>query len=455
MPDRVGTSRLFADMTSTILSRCTLSRMGGVATLISAAAACPAHAGISYKLDRASAAPGTTVHVQAVYFNDGDTGGRWQPPRDLVLQWRSPSGSVVRSLAHADSDDLDFNVPVNNFARMSWSAVVPSNATGLQAVSIEGEPALMALDATGLAAIAGKPADVPVVDARTGKPLPPAVVAGAGASPDAGPAPTQAAAATSASGTAGDGATAAADQNPAFDWLRANLSEYQPMYFDLRTRDRTTAKFQVSLKYRLFSPDRGQQPGFLDHLYLGYTQTSVWDLQGDSRPFLDTTFNPSLFWLSDNIWQSKDQDWRLGLSSGVEHASNGKSGEDSRSVNDAFVQPALNYRLEGGSTLTFAPRIKGYFALGNQNRNYTDYTGWVDWHLRWAQDNGLVASVMYRQGDSARRTTQLDLAWPLKRTFLNMNGYLHLQYFNGYGDTLLGYDQRNRSQIGIGLSLVP
>ncbi|AOB30403.1 phospholipase [Bordetella sp. H567] len=419
--------------------------LGGIAALLSAAAAFNAHADISYKLDRASAPPGTNVHVQAVYFNDSETGGRWQPPRDLVLQWRSPSGAVVRSLAHADSDELDINVPVNNFARMSWTAVVPASATGLQAVSIEGEPAMMALDASGIGAIASKPADVPVVDARTGKPLPPAEVQATGVSPDGGPAPTQAA------NTAAPQPTG----NPAFDRLRAGLSEYEPTYFDLRTRDSTTAKFQFSFKYRLFTPNRDEHPGFLDHLYLAYTQTSVWDLQGDSWPFIDTTFNPSLFWQSDKIWQSKNNDWSLGLTSGVEHASNGKAGDDSRSVNDAFVQPALNYRFDGGSTLTFAPRIKGYFALEDQNRDYTDYTGWVDYHLRWAQDNGLVASVMYRQGASSRRTAQLDLAWPLKRTFLNMNGYLHLQYFNGYGDTLLAYNQRQTSQIGIGLSLVP
>ncbi|ANN71090.1 phospholipase A [Bordetella bronchialis] len=431
-------------MPRTVSQRLT-RQLGGIAALISAAAACTAHAGVSYKLDRASAAPGTRIQVQAVYFNDTEAGGRWQPPRSLVLQWRSPSGAVVRSLAQADSDDLEFNVPVNNFARMSWTAVVPTNVTGLQAVSIEGEPALMALDASGIGAIASKPADVPVVDARTGKPLPPAEVEATGVSPVEGPAPTQVAAQSAPDSTG----------NPAFDRLRAGLSEYQPTYFDLRTRDRTTAKFQFSFKYRLFTPERGEEAGFLDHLYLGYTQTSVWDLEGDSRPFIDTTFNPSLFWLSERMWQSKDNNWSLGMASGVEHASNGKAGDDSRSVNDAFVQPALNYRFQGGSTLTFAPRIKGYFALGDENRDYTDYTGWVDYHLRWAQDNGLVASVMYRQGDSARRTTQLDLAWPLKRTFLNMNGYLHLQYFNGYGDTLLGYNQRQRSQIGIGLSLVP
>jgi outer membrane phospholipase A len=421
-------------------------RLGGIAALLSAAAVFPAHAGISYKLDRASAAPGTTIEVQAIYFNDTDAGGRWQPPREIVLQWRSPSGNVVRSTARAESEVLDFNVPVNNFARMAWRAVVPAQATGLQAVAIEGEPTLMALDATATAAIASKPADVPVVDARTGQPLPAKEVSAIGASPDAGPSPTSVAAATPAGTASG---------NPAFDRLRSGLSEYEPTYIDIRTRGRTTSKLQFSLKYRLFTPDAGKEPGFLDNLYLGYTQTSVWDLQGESRPFIDTTFNPSLFWQSDNMWQSADQNWRVGLAGGVEHASNGKAGDDSRSVNDAFLQPGVNYRFDGGSTLTFAPRIKGYFALGDQNRNYTDYTGWVDWHLRWAQDNGLIASVMYRQGDSARRTTQLDLAWPLKRTFLNMNGYLHLQYFNGYGDTLLGYDQRQKSQIGIGLSLVP
>ncbi|OWT69149.1 MULTISPECIES: phospholipase A [unclassified Achromobacter] len=415
---------------------------GGMAAL--AAIAAPAHAGISYTLDRAAAAPGTTVRVQAVYFNDGSAGARWQPPRQLILQWRAPNGQIIRTPAQAESDARDLNIPVNNFARMSWSAVVPAEVHGLQAVSIEGEPALMALDTGtggGTSVVASRPATVPVVDPTTGQPLPAPEVAAAGASPAAGPAPTQ----------------AASDVTPAdpnrLSGVLAGLSEYQPMYFDIRTRDRTTARFQVSFKYRLFTPD-ASDPKFWDKLYLGYTQTSLWDLQGESRPFIDTTFNPSLFWLNDNMWTSQSQNWRAGLQAGVEHMSNGKAGADSRSVNDAFLQPAINYRFDGGSTLTFSPRIKGYFGVADENADYSDYAGHVDWNLRWAQDNGLIASAMYRQGASSRRTTQLDLAWPLKRTWLNMNGYVHLQYFNGYGETLLGYDQRHRSQIGIGFSLV-
>ncbi|ANY17266.1 phospholipase A [Bordetella pseudohinzii] len=409
------------------------------------AAGLPAAAGVSYRLDRPSAAPGDTVRIEAVYFNDGNDLARWEPPARLVLQWRDPQGQVVRTFARLEGDPSALSVPVNNFARLSWAAVVPVSARGLQAVSIEGEPALMALDATGREAgtLASQSADVPVTDARSGQPVPEAAVVAAGASPQGGPAPDSVA------------REQAVTQNSGFDRFRSAISAYEPMYFDIGWRGRTTARFQLSAKYRLFSPADGRDPRWFENFYLGYTQTSLWDLQGDSMPFIDTTFNPSLFWKSDRLWSSADATWRAGVNTGVEHRSNGKDGEDSRSLNDAYVEPALYYRLSGGSTLSFAPRVRAYFGVADENRDYADYAGHVDWKLRWEQDGGAVVSAMYRQGDSRRRTTQLDFSWPLKRTFLDMNGYLHLQYFNGYGETLLGYNQRNESQFRIGLSIVP
>lgn len=402
-----------------------------------------ATAGVSYRLDRPSAAPGDTVTIEAVYFNEGNARATWEAPPELVLQWRGQDGQIVRSLAKLQGGKASYSVPVNNFARMAWTAVVPTTARGLQAIAIEGQPAMMALDATGRdsGTLASTPAPVPVVDPRTGQPVPPAVVAAAGASPEGGPAPDTVAASTY--------------QQSAFDHFRSAISEYKPVYFDIGTRGQTTARFQISAKYRLFSPSGNRPATWGENFYLGYTQTSLWDLQGDSMPFIDTTFNPSLFWLSDNMWQSANQSWRLGMNTGVEHNSNGKAGDDSRSLNDAYIQPQFNYRFDGGSTLTFAPKVKAYFGVASENSDYADYAGRVDWNLRWAQDNGAVVSAMYRQGDQRRRTTQLDFAWPLQRTWLNMNGYLHLQYFNGYGETLLGYNQRNESQFRIGLSLVP
>src|SRR3546814_3975061 len=120
--------------------------------------------------------------------------------------------------------------------------------------------------------------------------------------------------------------------------------------------------------------------------------------------------------MSGNLWRSPAQNWRLGLNTGVEHMSNGKDGEDSRSLNDFYVQPAVNYRFGSGSILTFAPKVKAYFAVANENSDYRDYAGSVDWNLRWAQDNGAVVSAMYSQGAYRRRTTQLDFAWQLQRT---------------------------------------
>ena len=65
-----------------------------------------------------------------------------------------------------------------------------------------------------------------------------------------------------------------------------------------------------------------------------------------------------------------------------------------------------------------------------------------------------MVTALYRQGDQQRRTT----SWTSPgrcSAWLNMNGYLHLQYFNGYGETLLGYNRREDSQFRVGLSIVP
>jgi phospholipase A1/A2 len=47
---------------------------------------------------------------------------------------------------------------------------------------------------------------------------------------------------------------------------------------------------------------------------------------------------------------------------------------------------------------------------------------------------------------------QVDASYPLRKpTFGNLGGYIHLQYFNGYGESLLDYNRKLRSQFRIGL----
>ncbi|KAA0910371.1 phospholipase A [Pusillimonas sp. ANT_WB101] len=412
----------------------------------------PALGGITYKLEQAHASAGETVDITAVLFNDGDNALEYTAPKNLVVQWRNQNGQPIRSLAYLAGGGGSVTVPVNTFVKLAWKAVVPSTVHGLQAVNIEGTPTMLALDTSPLdkSAIAGTAADVPVVDAgaarvqgQTDPVLPTNVVVAAGASPNQGPAPNNSVAMASSSS---DG----------FDRFRNAISPYEPIYFDAgRNHGRTDARFQISFKYRLFQPKDPINPDFIDNFYLGYTQTSLWDLSAESHPFVDTSFKPSLFWRKDALFFSPEKSAFLGLATGVEHESNGKDGDDSRAINFGYIQPEFNYRFDGGGTLTFAPKIKAYFGSGDKNPDYADYAGHVDWKLRFAQDNGLVLSGLYRQGTAGRNSTQIEAAWPLRRTFLNMNGYLHVQYFKGYGETILGYNQKVGSQFRVGLALIP
>lgn len=418
-----------------------------------ALAAAPAIAGITYQLDTTQASPGETVRIKGMLFNDTDSEMPWTPPPSLVLQWRNETGKVIRSLAQLESSSHQVNLPINNFAAFTWKAVVPTEAKGLQAINIEGEPVLLALDTSALhqSPITGTPAAVPVVDAGAASPgqasdpvLPTGIVTAAGADSTEGPQPP----ATTTIAAVDSGSAA-------FENFRNAISPYEPVYFDVGQKGGSNARFQISFKYRLFTPVDPARPSFFNHFHLGYTQLALWDLDGDSKPFVDVTYNPSLFWQKERIWSPGEQSpFYAGLTAGVEHKSNGRSGPDSRSLNDVFIQPEFRYRFDGGSTLAFTPRIKAYFGKPD-NDDYAHYAGHVDWKLRWAQDNGLVLTGLYRQGTEGRNAMQFEAAWPLQRTFLSMNGYLHLQYFKGYGETLLGYNQKSSGQVRLGLALVP
>jgi len=229
------------------------------------------------------------------------------------------------------------------------------------------------------------------------------------------------------------------------------LSVNEPMYFLLGGEG--DARFQLSFNYRLFSPEGAivKLAPFLKGMYIGYTQNSFWDLGADSKPFRDTSYRPSLFWqgkLEGRDWMP--QTWKAGY----EHESNGRDDEDSRSIDTLFFEPKWEMRFADGNVLSFNPRIRAYLDK-EENPDIQRYRGFVNWAAQYGRDDGWKFTANYLQGTAGYATAQIDASYPLgTEVFSNIGSFIHFQYFSGYGETLLNYNEHKSDQFRIGISIV-
>ena len=232
------------------------------------------------------------------------------------------------------------------------------------------------------------------------------------------------------------------------------LSENDPMYFVVGAHDGWNARFQLSFKYRLFDQGSGfgQDQPWLAGLYFAYTQNSIWDLEADSRPFRDTSYRPSLFWR----WERADEKtWIDGVRAGFEHESNGKEGDESRSINILFVRPEWRWKLREDASFEFTPKIYGYLDKAD-NPDIQKYRGYVDWRFRYDAGGEWIVTPVLRVGTSGKGSVQVDASRRVRDLKVGpISGYLQLQYFNGYGEDILDYNVRRPWQFRIGFAIVP
>lgn len=232
------------------------------------------------------------------------------------------------------------------------------------------------------------------------------------------------------------------------------LSENDPMYFVLGAREGYSARFQLSFKYRLFDIGSGfgRERPWLSGFYFGYTQNSLWDLSSQSKAFRDTSYRPSLFWK----WDREDAKTFVdSVRAGVEHESNGRDGPRSRSINIAFVRPEWHIGFANGHELQFTPRVYSYLDR-DDNPDIHHYRGHIDWRLRYDAAAEWMATALARRGTLGKGSLLLDLS---KRSrdlrFGPVGGYFHFQYFTGYGEDILDYNLRRKSQLRVGFAIVP
>lgn len=225
--------------------------------------------------------------------------------------------------------------------------------------------------------------------------------------------------------------------------LSSWLSPYEPMYLLGGWRGGTNAKVQISFKVRI---GHG--------VHFSYTQTALWDLDEDSRPFRDTSYKPRLFWFNDGLPHGGALS-KLGLETGFGHESNGKDGAASRSIDVVFVRPLFYFGPLDGYRFLLAPRAYVYLDK-SENPDIQEYRGYLDLDMSYGKETGFMAMARLRKGtEGGYGSIEAALTYPVSRVARDGTGlFATLEYFNGWGEDILNYDERLPWQIRVGLSVV-
>jgi len=215
--------------------------------------------------------------------------------------------------------------------------------------------------------------------------------------------------------------------------------------------DNTEAKFQLSVKLPLYL-----QNDTTDGVYFGFTLTSFWQLYNSqvSKPFRETNYEPEIFYMKEADISVLGYDFNA-FQVGFNHMSNGQSGLRSRSWNRLYASVLFSdyddiYYFKTWYRIPEDEKINEDDPTGDDNPNIQDYYGRVE--IGYGTRIGkvkLLARLRNNVNFSTNRgSIEMNLTYPLSDRY-----ELLLQYFNGYGDSLIDYD-RSQERIGIGFQLM-
>jgi len=236
------------------------------------------------------------------------------------------------------------------------------------------------------------------------------------------------------------------------------LTPDEPLYFAIGWREFVNAKFQFSFKYAFMNPQGGlsRKAPFFSHVYFGYTQVSLWDIEGESKPFYDTSYKPSLFYRHNNLYDSDRGRFRIWGQAGIQHESNGQGGDESRSLNIIYVRPTFEFdKVWGRGRLSVAPRVWAYLGDLDDNPDIAKYRGYGDLRMAYTGGSDWQVAATLQIGTSGKGSVQLDGTWPLDKILgRNFDAYLYGQFFSGWGESLRSYDQHLPWQLRLGIAVV-
>lgn len=233
------------------------------------------------------------------------------------------------------------------------------------------------------------------------------------------------------------------DYGPYYGLYKDNYFTVGTQPFAKPTSTNSDVKFQLSFMFRLTEATLPWK----SYLFLMYTQKTFWNVFQESLPMRDINFNPGVGWTKPFF--SKDR-YMGKLTLLLEHESNGRDGDASRSWNkislcgstiiDEWLMVHAKFWIpiiDGGENkdiLRYCGIYQGGLTVTTPNKEWS-------WGLTWVK----------RQGWNLNMNTIWEVSW---RVSDKMNLNLYAQYYNGYGENLIDYKQFH-SRLRVGLVFKP
>lgn len=214
--------------------------------------------------------------------------------------------------------------------------------------------------------------------------------------------------------------------------------------------DHLEAKYQISVKLPIYQEDNSTSG-----LYFGFTAVSYWQVYNSeaSKPFRETNYEPELFysWRNELTFAGfKFNQIRFGMS----HQSNGQSDLRSRSWNRLFASAMFSdndsfYHIKAWYRIKEDEKTDPFDSTGDDNPDITTFMGHTEfgYGTKLGEFNVMALVRNNLKTSDNKGSVELNLSYPISSRY-----DILLQYFNGYGDSLVDYN-RHQQRIGLGIQL--
>ncbi|MGB3726939.1 MAG: phospholipase A [Glaciecola sp.] len=214
--------------------------------------------------------------------------------------------------------------------------------------------------------------------------------------------------------------------------------------------DNFEAKYQISVKTPLWLESDN-----VSGAYFAFTAVSYWQLYNDetSKPFRETNYEPEVFYQFNTDLSMLGYKFNL-FRVGLNHQSNGQDGLKSRSWNRItatalFSDNNTAYYVRTWWRLPEDTKTDPLDPTGDDNPDINDYYGRVElgFNMKVGKFN-LFSKLRNNLSLSENRSgVELNFVYPINKRY----DFL-IQYFNGYGDSLIDYN-RHQQRMSAGVQL--